>query len=144
MSAPGSQFNIGSDSVLTVLVNGQPIGSQLLTSFEFRQMTTRLTSKPINSSPNYREVEEGWEGTLEYDRSNSVLDDFFAAKEAGRYAGQQPPQVTVTTKITNVDQSISRFRFDGMALKLDQGGKYAQDEKVTQQVGWVASRRTPA
>jgi len=144
MSSPGSQFNIGSDSVMSFLVNGLPIGSMLLTSFEFKQLTTRLTSKPVNNVPGYREVEEGWEGTMEYDRSNSVLDDFFAAKEAARYAGQQPPQVTVTTKITNTDGSVSRFRFDGMAVKLDNGGKYASDEKVMQQVAWVASTRTPA
>lgn len=144
MSAPGSQFNIGSDSVMTFLVNGAPIGSMLLTSLDFKQLTTRLTSKPINNVPGYREVEEGWEGSLEYDRSNSVLDDFFAAKEAARYSGQQPPQIAITTRITNVDSSVSRYRFDGVAVKLDNGGKYASDDKVMQQVSWVASTRTPA
>ena len=144
MSAPGTQYNIGSDSTLTFLVNGAPVGSMLLTKFEFKQNTTRLVSKPINSPPNYRDLEEGWEGTLVYDRSNSVLDDFFAAKEAARWAGQLPPSLTITTTINNVDGTTSRYRFNNVTAKLDGGGTYAADEKVEQTASWAASTRTPA
>lgn len=144
MSAPGSQFNIGSDSVLTVLVSGSPIGAMLLTKFEFKQLTTRQTSQPVNGKPNFREVEGGWEGTLDYDRSTSALDDFFVAKEAARYAGQQPPQITITTTINNTDGSTSKYRFNGVAMKMDSGGTYSADDKVVQTASWVASDREAA
>lgn len=144
MSSPGSQFNIGSDVVMTFLSNGVPFGAILLTSFESKQLTTKLTSKPITGDPGYRENEEGWEGTFEVDRSNPTLDDFFAAKETARFSGQQPPVVTITEAITNVDNSVSRYRYEGVAMKLDNAGKKSSDEKVVQTVSYTAARRKPA
>ncbi len=144
MSSPGSQFNIGSDAVLTILSNGVPFGAMLLTSFEYKQLTTSLTSKPINGDPGYRENEEGWEGTAEFDRSVSTLDDFFVAKENARFAGQQPPVMTITTTIVNADGTISRYRFEGVAAKLENAGKFSADEKVTQTMSWKAARRKAA
>lgn len=140
----GVPFNIGSDAKLTILINGAPFGASVLTNFESKQLTTRLTSKPVNGDPNFREVEEGWEGTAEYDRANSIVDDFFVQKEAARYAGQQPPQIVLTHAIVNPDGSTSRYRFEGVAVKLDEAGSYKSDDKVMQKIGWVASRRKAA
>lgn len=144
MSSPGSQFNIGSDAVVTFLSNGVPFGAMLLTTFQYKQLTTSLTSKPINGDPGYRENEEGWEGTAEFDRSVSTLDDFFVAKEQARFNGQQPPVMTITATINNTDGTTSRYRFEGVAVKLEDGGKYVADEKVTQTMSWRAARRKAA
>lgn len=144
MSSSGGQFNIGSDASLTILVNNAPVASMLLTKFSIKQITNRLESMPINDDPNYRENEKGWEGSCEFDRSTSVLDDFFAAKESLRFAGQLPPVIVLNYSINNTDGSLSRFRLEKVAVKLDNAGDHSQDEKVVQTMGWVAGRRKPA
>lgn len=135
------QFTIGRDARLTILSDGQPIRGLKLTKFSFKQMTTRLTSKPINGRPVNREIEEGWEGDFEWDRINSALDDYFTAKEAAMYAGAPPPVVAITHRIRETDGSLNRYRYDAVALKLDDGGSYESDSKVVQKVSWISSQR---
>lgn len=141
MSSSGNSFTIGKDATLTILVAGQPIGALKLTNFEAKQLTSRLTTKPINGRPGYREVEEGWEGTCDWDRQSALLDDFFAAKEAGLYAGQRPPEMSIMQTIRELDGSRSRYRFTGVAVKLDDAGTYQSDGKVMQKMGWIANER---
>lgn len=136
-----NQYNVGSDTRLTVIVAGSPLVSQILTSFEARQITTRLKSVQINGRNRYRELEEGWEGSLDYDRADAGLDEFFAAKEAARYAGQLPPTIFITETTTNTDGSISKFRYEGVTLKLDTIGRRSGDAKVEEKISWAASRR---
>lgn len=140
----GSKFTVGSDTVMTFLNNGAPIGAMVLTNFNFKQKTSQLVSKPVNGDPNYREMPEGWEGTLEYDKANSALMDFFVAAEAARYAGNPPPSLSILHKVNNTDGSVSRYRFEGVAAKLDNGGDHKSDEKVMETVGWTGSRAKAA
>lgn len=137
-----AQYNVGSDTVLTVISNGVPLISQILTSFEARQITTDLKSVAIDGVNRYRHLEEGWEGDFNYDRADSTLDDFFAAKEQGRYtAGTNPPIMTISETTTNPDGSTSRYRYDGVTVKLDTIGARKGDSKVEQRMSFRCSRR---
>jgi hypothetical protein len=137
-----NDFNIGRDAVLTILVGGQPLGPGLkLTNFEAKQVTTKLTSKPINGANKFREIPEGWEGTCDWDRLSPILDDFFANQEAGHYAGQLPPEIAITQRIQELNGAISRYRFTGCSLKYDDAGTYKSDDKVMQKMSFSASRR---
>jgi hypothetical protein len=134
-------YNVGSDTTIVITANGTTLVSLILTSFEARQITTRLKSVAITGVNRYRELEEGWEGTLDWDRADSSLDDFFAAKEAGRYAGQEPPVIQFNETTTNPDGSISQFRYTGVTMKFESIGKRSGDAKVDQRVTWTCSRR---
>jgi len=136
-----NQYNVGSDTTITMLVNGVPLTSQILTSFNARQITTRLKSVAIDGRNRYRDLEEGWEGDLAFDRADATLDQFFAAKEAARYAGQQPPAVYITETTTNPDGSISKYRYTGVTMRFDDIGQRQGDRKVEERVSWAASRR---
>jgi hypothetical protein len=138
-------YNIGSDTTVTIVSQG-PVGpiiaSQILTEFEARQIASKLKSVAIDGVNRYRELEEGWEGTLNYDRADSVLDAYFAAKEANRYAGGAPPVVTITeTTVNATDRSISIYRYDGVTMKFDSIGPRKGDSKVDEKVSWTSSRR---
>lgn len=134
-------YNVGSDTVLTVMSQGQILASQILTHFNAKQMTTRLKSVGIDGVNRYRDLEEGWEGDLQYDRADASLDAFFAAKEAGRYSGLQPPTITITENTTNVDGSVTIMRYDGVTMKFDDIGDRSGDAKVDEKISYACSRR---
>lgn len=134
-------YNVGSDTTLMVVSNGAILAAQILTSFHPRQITANLKSVGIDGVNRYRDLEEGWEGDLRYDRADSSLDSYFAAKEAGRYAGQQPPVVYIQETTTNVDGSVSVFQYTGVTMRLEDAGQRGGDAKVDVHVAWRASRR---
>lgn len=139
-----TDFNIGSDTKLTVLVNGAVLTAQILTKFEAKQRSTSLNSKAIDGVNRNRELPEGWDIDLEWDRGNSVIDDFIASEEAARYAGQPPSDITLMEVTNNPDGSVSRYRYTKCTMKLDTAGERSGDSKVTQKATVVATRRIPA
>ena len=139
-----ADFNIGKDITMTFLVNGQPIGALVITSFDKKQITKRAESDPINGEPQYQEIEKGWEGSFEWDRRSPILDTFFAQKEDALYNGGVVPAMSITERIREKDGSTSRWRYTGVAVKLDEGGTAKADDKVMQRVGFVAARRIQA
>lgn len=136
-----NDFNVGSDTTLSIVSNGVILAAQILTEFEPRQIAADLKSVAMTGDNNYRYLEEGWEGTLSYDRADSTIDDYFAAKEAGRYAGQQPPVASILETTTNVDGTIVKYRYDGVTMKFDSAGSRKGDSKVEQKLSWKASTR---
>lgn len=144
MSFSGNQYSVGSDAKLTIMANGVPVRATLLVDFQAKQETADLESIGIDGVTRYRSLEKGWSIDLTFDRGDSIIDDFFAAKEAARYAGQAPPHVTITQTINNPNGTISRYRFEGVALKFDDAGTWAGDKTVQQKVSGKASRRVAA
>lgn len=138
------KFNVGSDTKITILVNGTPLTAQRLTSFEAKQDTTQVKSTRISGQTAARELPMGWTLDLEWDRGNSVLDDFFVTEEANRFNGLPPADVSIMETTTNPDNSVSRYRYDGVTLKLDTAGDRKGDAKVSQKASAYASRRRAA
>lgn len=137
-----NNFNIGSDAKITWLSDGAPIRSSILTEFSAKQETAKLKSNAIDGVVRNRHVEQGWSGMLKFDRTDSFIDDYFAAKEIARYAGLPPPVVNILqTVISAADGSVARYRYDGVAMTLDDAGSYAGDKKVDQSVSFDASYR---
>lgn len=135
-------YNVGSDTTLTIVSNGQVLFSSILTEFEARQRATRLVSRAIDGVNRFRDVEEGWEGTLGFDRADSLLDDYFAAKEQARYAGIRPPIVFITETTTDANTGKpAKYRYVGVTLRMDSAGRRQGDSKVDIRLSWAASMR---
>lgn len=135
-------YNLGSDTTLTIVAGGAVLATKILTGFTAKQMTAKIVSKAIDGVNRPRDVEEMWEGTFDWDRTDNSLDLFFAAKEAARFAGQAPPVVTITE--TSVDANTgapSVMKYTGVTMTFEDIGKRAGDSKVDQRVSWRASRR---
>jgi len=137
-----NNYNIGSDAKLTLLADGIPVRAAIITEFTAKQETEKLKSKGLDGVVRNRHVEQGWSGTFKFDRSNPLLDDFIAAKEAAKYAGFPPPVMTITQSVVSAeDGSTAKYRFDGVSVTLDEAGTYAGDKKVEQTISWDASFR---
>lgn len=134
-------FNVGSDTKVSLISGGAIVSAQIVTEFDYKQITTDLKDVGIDGQNRYRYLEEGWEGSFQYDKADDTVDAYFAQKEANRYAGLPPPVVTITQTDNNADGSIAVYRFQGVTMTLSEGGNRTGDAKVNQRVAWRASRR---
>ena len=95
MSSFGT-FNTGHDVAIEIVdpATGVPLLIPIKTGWEKKQRTEQVKSKPLNAPPIFEEDPDGWEGSFDIDRSNSVVDDFFAAREeqfyGARPSGRRP------------------------------------------------------
>lgn len=140
----GDAFNIGSDATLTILVNGNPFKASKLTKFTLKQLVAELKSVPISGKPKFRNVEEGWSFDCEYDRTDGVLDDFIARKEAARYNGRQPPEIAITYTIKDAKGNKTKYRLEDCTVVLEDAGNIAGNEKIVQKMNGKASQRVKA
>jgi hypothetical protein len=140
-TASPSGVNIGSDTTVNFLVFGVVVNWQIVTSFEERQLTEKVTSDAITGVVRVRDVERGWEGTFEYDRADPSIESFFAAKEVARFSGGIVPDVQIATTTTNVDQTVSRFQHTGVTMTLETTGPKTGSALQKGRVSWRSSRR---
>ena len=135
-------FNIGRNASLSIIVNGAPINPSLITGFSHKQKSKLVTSNPLNQQPQHMKIVEGWEGTISFDRANSVLDVFFSGEEANFWAGGQQPTITMLYSILDPSTNITnQFRFDGVVLMYEDGGDIKAEDKVPQKVKFDANQR---
>lgn len=145
--AAQSAYNIGRDgATLNIVANGSPLSPTILTNFESNQETVQLKSKPLSGPPIFQEIPDGWKGSFEVDRADGTLDDFFAQAEDTYYAGDDATVITILHTIADAAVgavgAVRQYRYDGIVMKLENAGSYKADEKVTQKVSFMASRRT--
>ncbi len=138
---PVNGFNIGKDVTVDVVTSSGPLRATIRTGFTKKQDTTSLTVKAADGVNRMGEVPEGWSGSLDYERADGVLDDYFARSEADYYAGVNAAPITITETIANPDGSVSQYRYIGVAMKLADAGGAASDQTIKQKVDWRAAKR---
>lgn len=141
---PIQGFNIGKEAAIDFVHPAIGVLSfGLATSFETRPIRRRLQSIPItnNGEPVYREIFEGWEGTLEIDRTDSTMDALVQLLEDNYFSGRQETYLMITETITNPDGTIDAYRYKNVVLEPESQGRWSGEEKVSQRMGWVCSRR---
>ncbi len=142
MAAVG-QFNVGRDVTLTLVrPGGQILRPTNLTDFTFKQITVDVKSRPLTASVLHAYLPDGWEGGCTYDRSDSVLDDYISSQEVKFYSNLGLEQIFITQTVREISGAISQYRFDKVAVKLDDGGTWKADATVSVKLGWMASTRT--
>jgi hypothetical protein len=140
---PMNGFTVGRDISLQIMgQNGAVVANfATITAFDSKQNTVKVQSKGIDGVIRYLELPDGWEGSITIDRSNSNVDDYFAQLESNYYAGLTIGAAQITQTITEVNGGITQYRFVGVMLKLDDAGKYAGENLVSQKLSWCASKR---
>ena len=124
-------YNLGSDTTLTISSNGTVLVHGILTKFNAKQETQKIDSQAINGVNRPRDVEKGWTGTFEWDRADNQLDLYFAAKEAARYAGNNPPHVQIAETTNDPNTGIpSVMVYVGVTMTFADIGDRAGDALV--------------
>ncbi len=139
VGAPNA-FNFGKDAVFTI-VGPSGVVNYPVTQGDYKQETKRIESRPLNSPPIFAEIPDGWSGSFAFDRVGRALDDLFANMEQNYWGSGQLFNFSVTETIQEVDGSISQYRFQNMAVKLESGGIFKGDQKVEMKLQFRCSRR---
>lgn len=139
---PVNGVNVGRD-VTVVLVDSSSttMDFSIRTGFTKTPNTTEITSISADGIVRTLYLPAGWTGTLDYDRADSAIDDFFADMESDYYSGESLESATITETITEVDGSVSQYKYTGVIFKLNNAGDSTGEGKISMQVGWAAQRR---
>ena len=109
-------ISIGRDVSVVMTVAGQTIDLQNVTGFEANALYTKLNVDRLDDTNLFAELPKGWSGSFTMERSNDVLDAFFAQTEALWYSTGTLQNATITQAITEADGSTSRYQFTNCAL----------------------------
>lgn len=136
-------FNLGRDGAkITIVdsVNGNVTLSGMV-EFGAKSRAKEAESEGIDGITKFRNAPAGWEGDFKFDREDASVDVYFDAWETSFYAGLPPPEVVITQTVNETDGSRTKWQYQGVTLKLSDGGTWKGLDKVSQSIGWKASRR---
>jgi hypothetical protein len=138
---PVNNFTVGRDVSLVINTPNGQLTIPGITDFTADPMTTELKSKPLSGIPQFGYVPDGWKISLKLDRMNRTIDNFWAAFEAAYYAGSNQVAGTINETISELDGSVSQWRYTGVVLKLEKAGDFSGDKKVEQSLTGLASQK---
>ena len=139
---PMSNYTTGRDVTVQVYGNdGQIHSFSMITMFNSRQETNDIRIKRLDGQIDILRIPDGWQGTIEFTRQTSELDDYIANLEQNYYNGQniQPAQITET--IQEVTGGITQYKYVGVFFKLDDAGDIRGDDAVKQRLSWMGTQR---
>lgn len=135
-----NQFNIGRDSQLTIMSATGPLSFNIITDFDSKPAYKKLESDGIDGTMRYRNLPMGHSGSFKLDRADSNVTDYFAQQEANFFAGLLPDTVTITQTITEANGSVTQYQYTGVTLELTDAGNWKGLEKISQTIGFNATR----
>lgn len=138
---PVNGFSTGRDITLTIVTGSGPLNFNLITGFDSKQDTTEQRVKGIDGITRPLRFFDGWSGKFDIERQDSTIDDYFGQLEEDYYAGIPEQPVSITETKTEVNGSISQYRYVNVLLKLDNAGEWRGDASVKQSISFIAARR---
>ena len=134
-------YTVGRDIALDVIGAQGPLRFNQIISFMSKPDTTDQKIKGLDGITRHLRFPDGWSGSFEIERQDSTVDDYFTQIEANYYAGLNEIPVTVTETITEVNGSVSQYRYLQVILVLEDAGTYKGDASVHQKVRFMSARR---
>jgi len=139
---PINSFNVGKDVSLDIVDPNQGVITfTLITGFAAKQRIKEDRISGLDGVIRPLILPDGWEGSLDIERSDSLVDDYFAAVEAAYYNGQSVQSATITETISEASGAVSQYRYTGVMLKFENAGDWKGESSVKLKVGFLASRR---
>lgn len=138
---PMNNYSVGRDITLAITTANGQLATHNVTKFSSKPDVVQNKVKPLSGQVIHQRFFDGWTGSMDIERADSSLDDYFADLEAGYYAGNNESPCSITEIIQEPDGSVSEYQYTGVVLTLTNAGDWASDTTVKQTVGWVAGRR---
>lgn len=138
---PTPSFNIGRDATLVFV---GPFGQLQMnvTQFRWQDHPHEIMSRPLDSPTAIAFVPDYLSGTFDIDRNNNALETLVASQYTVFYAGGAIPTGTLYAYITEVNGSQTTLTFTGVVVRLNGGGDYKKEDRVTQSLEFMASTIT--
>lgn len=134
-------YNTGKD--VAVDINGPygPIRIPKIISFDCKPKTTSQEITPLNGLTDELLIPKGWTGTIEAERVDGTLDDWWAQFESDYFNGINQVPATITETIAEVNGGLSVYRLTHVILKFEDAGKKEGDKTIRQTMSFTARRR---
>ena len=134
-------YSIGRDIALDIIGPQGPLRFNQIISFMSKPDTTDQKIKGLDGITRHLRFPDGWSGSFEIERQDSAVDDYFTQIEANYYAGLNEIPVTITETVTEVNGSVSQYRYLQVILVLEDAGTWQGDKSVHQKVRFMSARR---
>lgn len=134
-------YSVGKDIALDIIGAQGPLRFSQIISFMSKPDTTDQKIKGLDGITRHLRFPDGWSGSFEIERQDSTVDDYFSQIEANYYAGLNEIPVTITETITEVNGSVSQYRYLQVILVLEDAGNFKGDASVHQKVRFMSARR---
>jgi hypothetical protein len=139
---PATGYTIGRDISVDIISRNGPLRFATRTGFEPKQETTEIKVKGSDGIVRTAYLPDGWTGTIDFDRFDARLDDYFAGVEADYYAGKDVESVSITETIIEKTGALTQYRYLEVALRYEAAGARGDpDSTVKQKISWAAARR---
>jgi hypothetical protein len=112
-----------------------------ITGFDASPDTSNEKKMGMDGEARHLITHAGWKGSLDIDRFDSTVEDFWAATEAAYYAGQSTAYGYIQETIQEANGGVSQYRYEKVVLDLKDLGKKQGDKSVTMKLDFMASRR---
>lgn len=138
---PVNGFNIGRDVSLVINDPSGILHFSLITNFNSKPNTSDAKVKGLDGITRHVIFHDGWSGSMDIERQDSALDDFWAKLEDDYHNGFAQTAAVISETIQEVDGSTSQYRYDGVVFKLEDSGDKKGDATIKQKLSFLASRR---
>lgn len=138
--------SLGKD-VRIVLVSPQGtinIPPAAITRFNVAPETTNEKRLGLDGEVRHLVQPAGYKGSVDIDRFNSNLEDYWAAFEEAYYAGANIGWGYIQETIQNPDGSVSQWRYEKVVFDVKDFGDREGDKIVKMKLDFMASKRTRA
>lgn len=135
--------SLGKDvRVVLVTANGTlAIPAAAITKFNAKPTTGDEKRIGLDGEARHNVTHGGWTGSIDIDRFDSTLDDFWAAAEDSYHNGVNLPWGFIQETIQEPNGGISQYRYEKVAYKVTDLGDKEGDKVVKMKLEFMASRR---
>lgn len=136
--------SLGKDVRLVIVAGGGTVldvPPSAITKFSAKPTTGDEKRTGMDGEVRHLITHEGWSGSLEIDRLDSQIEDYWAAAEAAYFAGQSLPWGTIQETIQEPSGAITQWRYERVVLKVDDLGDREGNKTIKMKVSFMASRR---
>ena len=138
---PINSFSVGRDLTFTVVGPNGNLTFSGVTDYNPKPKFNQLEHKDIDGTISNAAIPHGWDISINIDRKDPTVDNFFAVLEAAYFAGQNIGAGTISENIQEVDGSVSKFQYTGVSLTYENAGAWKGDAFVPISLMAKCSRR---
>lgn len=138
---PVNDYSVGRDISITVMTSSGPLTINKITGFSSHQLTTKQKVKRMDGITDPLRFFDGWAGSFDVERQDSIVEDYFVQLEQNYYSGIQEQPVTILETIEETNGNISQYRYERAILSLDNAGDWRGDSSVKIKISFEASRK---
>lgn len=136
-----NNFSVGRDISIDILTQTGLQRFTLVTGFSKRQETSSIQIMGLDGICRPIELPRYWAGSLDLERADSSVDDYFAGLESSYYQGLNVLGATITETIQEPGGNTTQYRYENVVFKLEDAGDWRGDANVKMRIGFVAARR---